>query len=100
NLFNGDIGITLECPERKQLRVYFVQPDGIRNFAVTRLPEHETVFAMTIHKSQGSEFGHAIIALPEQDSDLLTKELLYTGITRAKQRCTIFAAEDILRATI
>ena len=100
NLYNGDIGITLECPERKQLRVYFVQPDGVRDFAISRLPEHETVFAMTIHKSQGSEFGHSILVLPEQDSELLTKELLYTGVTRAKERCTLFAGEEILRAAI
>lgn len=100
NLYNGDIGITLMCPRREQLRVYFLQPDGVRDVAVSRLPEHDTVFAMTIHKSQGSEFDHAILVLPEQDSELLTKELLYTGVTRARHHCTLFAPEAVLRATI
>lgn len=71
-----------------------------RDVAVSRLPEHDTVFAMTIHKSQGSEFDHAILVLPEQDSELLTKELLYTGVTRARHHCTLFAPEAVLRATI
>ncbi|KEZ63211.1 exodeoxyribonuclease V subunit alpha, partial [Pseudomonas amygdali pv. tabaci str. ATCC 11528] len=91
-LMNGDIGITLRLPERdgdgKQvLRVAFPRndgSDGVRFVLPSRLNEVETVYAMTVHKSQGSEFAHTALILPEALNPVLTKELIYTGITRAK----------------
>jgi exodeoxyribonuclease V alpha subunit len=91
-LMNGDIGITLRLPERddqkKQvLRVAFPRNDGsggVRFVLPSRLNDVETVYAMTVHKSQGSEFAHTALILPEALNPVLTKELIYTGITRAK----------------
>ena len=87
-LFNGDIGICLHSEHG--LRVYFEGEDGFRPFAPARLPSHDSAFAMTVHKSQGSEFAEVLLALPEQPSPLLTRSLFYTGITRAKQRVEIW----------
>lgn len=101
-LFNGDVGIAL--PDTGgNLRVFFPGEDtaeGVRAFAPARLPEHETVFAMTIHKSQGSEFDRVLLVLPERDSPLLTRELVYTGLTRAKSAVELWADEAVLRAAI
>ncbi|MCW2102892.1 MULTISPECIES: exodeoxyribonuclease V subunit alpha [Rahnella] len=93
-LMNGDIGITLEIPHRladgtvvPTLRVAFLAGDGtqdIRWVMPGRLQAVETVFAMTVHKSQGSEFTHTALLLPENLSPILTRELIYTGITRAR----------------
>ncbi len=99
-LFNGDIGITVKDDDDK-LRVVFIMPDGtIQKLLPNRLPEHETVYAMTIHKSQGSEFDHTTIVLPESDSPLLTRELLYTGVTRAKKKLTLFGHPKLIAHTI
>jgi exodeoxyribonuclease V alpha subunit len=99
-LFNGDIGLAL--PEASgELRVFFANADGeIRKFPPSRLPAHETVFAMTIHKSQGSEFGAVLLILPTEDAPILTRELIYTGLTRARDRVEIWAPESILRAAL
>lgn len=95
-LYNGDIGIAAQDGER--LRVWFELPDGqVRGFLPSRLPEHETAFALTVHKSQGSEFVHTLLVLPDQDNPVLTRELLYTGITRAKQRLDLFAPLPLLQ---
>lgn len=93
-LMNGDIGIALRLPERdgpdlgKQvLRVAFPRNDGsggVRFVLPSRLNDVETVYAMTVHKSQGSEFAHTALILPEALNPVLTKELIYTGITRAR----------------
>ncbi|MDP0563409.1 MAG: exodeoxyribonuclease V subunit alpha [Candidatus Endonucleobacter sp. (ex Gigantidas childressi)] len=100
NLYNGDIGIALNN-NNNRLRVIFELPDGsIKQFLPSRLPEHETVFAMTIHKSQGSEFEHAAIALPHQFNPMITRELVYTGITRAKKKLDLFCGEDLLNKAI
>jgi exodeoxyribonuclease V alpha subunit len=88
-LFNGDIGIFLQGEQG--LRVWFETEDGHRSFSTTRLPSHETAFAMTVHKSQGSEFTEVLLVLPEHSSPLLTRSLFYTGITRAKQKVEIWA---------
>ena len=83
-LFNGDIGICMRDEDDK-LYVFFEAADNnVRRFLPSRLPDHETIFAMTIHKSQGSEFGRTFMLLPEKMSPLLTRELVYTGFTRAK----------------
>lgn len=88
-LFNGDIGLCLKTEQG--LRVFFEGDDGYRGFAPARLPSHDSAFAMTVHKSQGSEFTEVLLALPEQPSPLLTRSLFYTGITRAKRKVEIWA---------
>ncbi|HAT1609994.1 TPA: exodeoxyribonuclease V subunit alpha [Raoultella planticola] len=98
-LFNGDIGIALERGEG--LRVWFPMPDGsIKSVQPSRLPEHDTAWAMTVHKSQGSEFDHAALILPAKIVPLVTRELVYTAITRAKQRLSIYADEQVLTQSI
>jgi exodeoxyribonuclease V alpha subunit len=99
-LFNGDIGVTLPDTDG-ELYVFFPDADGgFRRYAVQRLPEHETAFAMTVHKSQGSEFDEVGLILPNKDYPVLTRELIYTGLTRAKKKFTIWAQEPILRNAI
>lgn len=96
-LYNGDIGIAMPDPIDQRLRVYFDMPDGsIRGVLPSQLPEHETVYAMTIHKSQGSEFEHTVLALPAEFSPILTRELIYTGVTRAKKKLDLFATEKVV----
>lgn len=87
-LFNGDIGLCLATPHG--LRVFFEGDEGYRPFAPARLPSHDSAFAMTVHKSQGSEFTEVLLALPEQPSPLLSRALFYTGITRAKRKVEIW----------
>jgi len=102
-LFNGDIGITMPEPDSKskELYVYFSGISGkLRRFLPHRLPEHETAYAMTVHKSQGSEFEKVLFILPDKDYPVLTRELLYTGITRAKNHISIWGREEIIKATI
>jgi exodeoxyribonuclease V alpha subunit len=99
-LFNGDIGIVLPDPNGI-LQVYF--PDeigGFRAIAPVRLPDHETAFAMTVHKSQGSEFDELLLALPAEKNRVLTRELLYTAVTRARQRLTLVANATVVASTI
>ena len=99
-LFNGDIGIALRDPsDDHRIRVFFQTSDGrIRRFYPGRLPLHETVFAMTVHKSQGSEFDTVVLLLPSQVSPVLTRQLVYTGITRAKRSVEIWASAEVIRA--
>lgn len=101
-LFNGDTGVVLTNPEAGgELRAYFPTADGqIRSFALSRLPEHETVWAMTVHKSQGSEFQRVLFLLPDRDSPVLTRELVYTGLTRAREAVELWYTEQILRKAI
>ncbi|MEA5097402.1 MAG: exodeoxyribonuclease V subunit alpha [Burkholderiaceae bacterium] len=99
-LFNGDIGIVLP-DDTGQLMAYFPDAeDGLRAIAPVRLPQHETAFAMTVHKSQGSEFDSVLLLLPSQHSRVVSRELLYTGITRARQRAALAGSESVLRQTI
>jgi exodeoxyribonuclease V alpha subunit len=98
-LFNGDIGITMPDASEagNDLWVFFPGSSGeIRRFAPYRLPEPETVFAMTVHKSQGSEFDEVVFVLPDKNYPLLTRELIYTGLTRAKKKISIWGARSIL----
>lgn len=98
-LFNGDIGIALD--QGQGLRVWFPQPDGsMKSVQPSRLPEHDTTWAMTVHKSQGSEFDHAALILPERVVPVVTRELVYTAITRAKKRLSLYADERILAQAI
>ena len=110
-VFNGDIGIALPAAPRTVdagagagavtpgLRVYFADGPQLRSVGVGRLAHVETAFAMTVHKSQGSEFEHTVLVLPPQAGAVLTRELLYTGITRARQAFTLVAAQPGLLAT-
>ncbi|SFL93608.1 exodeoxyribonuclease V subunit alpha [Variovorax sp. OV329] len=116
-LMNGDVGVALSVPfgasamsgaqgsgdalQQRRLRVAFPasdQPGGIRWVLPSRLRSVDTVFAMTVHKSQGSEFSHAALLLPQQLSPVLTRELVYTGITRARHWFTLAAAPDMVLA--
>lgn len=101
-LFNGDIGITLADPDNEgRLAVYFrATTGGIRKFSPYRLPPHETVYAMTVHKSQGSELERLLLIMPVFDSQLLTREILYTGITRAKKAVELWCTAEIFLATV
>ncbi len=98
-LFNGDIGIALD--RGQGTRVWFAMPDGnIKSVQPSRLPEHETTWAMTVHKSQGSEFDHAALILPSQRTPVVTRELVYTAVTRACRRLSLYADERISSAAI
>lgn len=68
--------------------------------APARLPEHETVLAMTIHKRQGSEYENVVVVLPVEDSGICTRELLYTAVTRASVGVTVVGSEEVIRAAI
>lgn len=103
-LFNGDVGIALPDPKishpdplgTQTLRVCFPGPGGtVRYIHPLRLPAHETVYAMTVHKSQGSEFDRVLLILPEGDARVLTRELIYTGITRAVHHTRIWGDETV-----
>lgn len=100
-LYNGDVGVVL-ADAGGALRVWFRAADGVgfRGLAPARLPAHQTVFAMTVHKSQGSEFDEVVLVLPPRPSPVLTRELLYTGVTRAKSRVTVVGSAEVLRAGI
>ncbi len=92
-LMNGDIGLCLPGPDGV-LRVAFPAVDGgVRWVMPSRLDSVETVFAMTVHKSQGSEFTHVLLVIPALESPVLTRELVYTGLTRARQRLTLWAPQ-------
>lgn len=88
-LFNGDIGLCLRT--HQGLRIFFAGENGYRAFSPARLPGHDSAFAMTVHKSQGSEFSNVLLVLPEAPSPLLNRALLYTAITRARQQVEIWA---------
>jgi exodeoxyribonuclease V alpha subunit len=102
HLFNGDVGIALPDSEsNRELRVFFPADDGtLRKVHPLRLPEHETVYAMTVHKSQGSEFAELLLILPDRASAVLTRELIYTGITRAREYVEIWGTEDVFRVAV
>ena len=93
-LVNGDCGVILEK------RAYFKTESGVKSFSISDLPRVETVYAMTIHKSQGSEYDSVLVVFPENDMPMLTKELLYTAITRAKEKVEISAKKSVLEYTL
>ncbi|RTZ67161.1 MAG: exodeoxyribonuclease V subunit alpha [Aquificaceae bacterium] len=98
-LFNGDIGITL-IDAQGQAKVWFQSKDGTKAISPVRLPQHETAWATTIHKSQGSEFDKVLMILPTEDTAVLTRQLIYTGITRAKQQLVLVANKQVLKLGI
>ena len=97
-LFNGDVGLCL--PDASgALRVFFPAADGgFRAIAPLRLPAHDTAFALTVHKSQGSEFEEVLLVLPAQPVRVLTRELIYTGVTRAAKKATVAGAGAVFIA--
>lgn len=98
-LFNGNIGLTLQTPQG--LRVVFPLANGHwQAFSPARLPEHETAFALTIHKSQGSEVDHVCLILPTHPSTSLNRALIYTALTRAKKRFTVYGHLTVLQEAI
>src|SRR5690606_21690307 len=98
-LFNGDVGTVVRHDGK--LLAYFVAPDGKeRMLSPARLPPHETVFAMTVHKSQGSEFDRVAVVLGDRSSPLLTRELLYTAVTRARVAVTLHATAAVVAEAI
>jgi exodeoxyribonuclease V alpha subunit len=101
-LYNGDVGVVVRDPNSPaRRRVAFpTTGGGVRLLAPARLPETEPVFAMSVHKSQGSQFGEVVLVLPREDSPLLSRELVYTGITRAEQSVTVLADQDILATAL
>jgi exodeoxyribonuclease V alpha subunit len=101
-LYNGDVGLILADPDKQgQLSAVFRDgPGHFRQLSVQRLPEYETVYAMTVHKSQGSEYSQVLLILSDTDSPVLTRELIYTGVTRARKNVLIWSAEDIFVAAV
>ena len=101
-LFNGDIGITgVDREDGDSLRVFFQGTDGaIRKFLPQMLPQNETAYAMTVHKSQGSEFDKVLFVLPDRQVEILSRELIYTGITRAKRKVTLWGIESMFIAAV
>ena len=99
-VFNGDVGVALRSAplpgsgrELGALRVWFADGDQLRSVLASRLAAVETAWAMTVHKSQGSEFHHTVLVLPPHDSPVATRELVYTGITRAREAFTLVAPD-------
>jgi exodeoxyribonuclease V alpha subunit len=100
-LFNGDVGVIARDAHSGKLRAVFPGPRGsLRSFSPAVLPEHETVFAMTVHKSQGSEFERVAVVLPDRPSPVLTRELLYTAVTRARAEAIIIGSEAVVRHAV
>ncbi|MBK6858523.1 MAG: exodeoxyribonuclease V subunit alpha [Microthrixaceae bacterium] len=107
HVFNGDVGVALPAttevidgPEAANYRVVFARSGASHEVPAIRLDRVTTQWAMSIHKSQGSEFAHAVVVLPPPPARILTRELLYTGVTRAKQRLTVVASEVAIRAAV
>jgi exodeoxyribonuclease V alpha subunit len=99
DLFNGDVGVCHPDGDGR-MRAWFPSAGGVRAIAPAKLPDHVTAWAMTVHKSQGSEFDRVVFVMPERDSPLLTRELLYTAVTRARTHVTVYASAVTLRAAI
>jgi exodeoxyribonuclease V alpha subunit len=99
SLFNGDVGVS------DGERAYFLSAEGKAEFPVLALPAHENAYAITIHKSQGSEYQKIAVVYPEKggedaDHTILTRELLYTAVTRAREECAIFGSLEVLKESI
>ncbi len=107
-LFNGDTGIVWDAePDSEtgaaELRAYFPRNDmsgEFSSFPISRLPAHETAYAMTIHKAQGSGFKKILVVLPDKHSPILTRELVYTGITRAEEHASVMMKDDVFKKAV
>ena len=98
-LFNGDVGICLADAAGTPL-AWFPGSDGVRAFHPAALPAHESAFAMTVHKAQGSEFDEVWLQLPRADSRVLSRELVYTGLTRARTVLHVAGSADVIAAAL
>ena len=98
-LFNGDVGICLTDAAGTPL-AWFPGSDGVRAFHPAALPAHESAFTMTVHKAQGSEFDEVWLQLPRADARVLSRELLYTGLTRARTALHIAGSADVIAAAL
>ncbi|MBL8787331.1 MAG: exodeoxyribonuclease V subunit alpha [Deltaproteobacteria bacterium] len=105
NLWNGDTGVTLRDADGV-LRVHFPRPSDdptgapSRALSIAQLPSHQPYYAATIHKAQGSGFRHVVAVLPAEPSPVVTRELLYTAVTRAQSKVTLFAPEAVIRHAV
>jgi len=98
-LFNGDTGVAIE--KNGKITAFFKDLDNnIRQYRYSDLPSHDMAFAITIHKSQGSEFDSVLMFIPSRFSPVVTKQLLYTGVTRARKKVIIIGNLDIMKAAI
>jgi exodeoxyribonuclease V alpha subunit len=101
DLFNGDIGICLPDSPEGPMKVWFERSDGsLKSYSPYRLPSCETVFAMTIHKSQGSEFDEVVVVLTEEENRILSRELMYTAVTRAKKSVKLVAEKQVFEQAL
>lgn len=100
-LFNGDVGICLRDAQGTLVAWFAGEGDApVRGFHPAALPAHESAFAMTVHKAQGSEFDEVWLQLPARDARVLSRELVYTGLTRARRRLHLAGSEGVLRAAL
>ena len=101
-VFNGDVGIIFPAPgDEEKLLAWFPGEDGaMRPVSPTRLPPHRPAYAMTIHRSQGSEYEEVAVALPDHESEVLNRNLLYVAASRAKEKVTLFSSPDTIRRTM
>jgi exodeoxyribonuclease V alpha subunit len=100
NLFNGDTGICLKN-EKGENKVFFQsQKSGFKTFHTQRLNDWQSVFSMTVHKSQGSEFDNVLIVLPDYDTSVLTRELIYTAVTRARKKVYFLGSKSVFQKSI
>lgn len=102
DLYNGDMGISLPDPENPNtMKVWFERTDeSLLGVLPGRIANCETVYALTIHKSQGTELGEILVVLPEQESLLVTRELLYTAVTRARERVQVSASRTVFECAV
>lgn len=99
DLYNGDTGVIIAAPD-DQMRAAFVRGNGIVELPIARLDAVTTLRAMTIHRGQGSQFDAVTVILPPAESPLLTRELLYTAVTRARHRIRVIGTQDAVRAGV
>src|SRR5690606_21962978 len=99
-LFNGDVGICMADAGGTPLAWFPGGPDEVRAFQPAALPAHEGAFAMTVHKAQGSEFDEVWLQLPRADSRVLSRELLYTGLTRARTALHVAGSAEVIAAAL
>jgi exodeoxyribonuclease V alpha subunit len=100
-LFNGDTGVLISVAGESAPAAFFSDPvSGVRRVSELRLPQYETAFALTVHKTQGSEYENVLLIMPDQVSEVLSRELLYTAITRARKRVEIWSGEEVFRRAI
>ena len=97
-VYNGDFGMLVDGEPR--VATVQSEAEGVRNIAEARLPEFSDAFALSIHKSQGSEYEEVLVVLPEEDAPLLTRELLYTAVSRARKRVRVVGPKSVIRAAL